>query len=273
MRETVMALGEGGGGPAESEPVSCATAQDVDFEYETGVQALKGLTVEIPAGQVTAVIGPSGCGKSTLLRLIAGLASPTAGQLTVPVRDAPVPVPISMVFQSDTLLPWMTVAQNVGLAFKLGRRGRRPKRDPSRIGTLLEMVGLSDFRDAFPYQLSGGMRRRVAFLCAVAPSPRLLLLDEPFSSLDEPTRVGIHQDVLRIVREHSMSVALVTHDLAEAITLSDRVVILSARPAHVVTVRDVPFGEDRNVFELRQHPDYLQLYGELWNDLSKEIKR
>jgi len=251
----------------------CAVADRVDFVYPTGVRALRGLSLEVPEGQVTAVIGPSGCGKSTLLRLIGGLVQPDGGDLRVPVREAPVQVPISMVFQTDTLLPWMTVTQNVSLAFKLGRRGRKATAGRAEITRLLAMVGLADFGDAYPYQLSGGMRRRVAFVTAVAPGPRLLLLDEPFSSLDEPTRVTIHQDVLQIVRNLSMSVILVTHDLAEAITLADRVAILSARPACVVTVHDVPFGRDRNVFELRQRPEYLALYGELWNALSREIHR
>lgn len=258
--------------PEPAEPY-CARVENVDFSYPNGVLALRGLTLDLPEAQITAVIGPSGCGKSTLLRLVGGLAQPDSGLLDVPVRHSPVAVPISMVFQTDTLLPWMTVEQNVSLGFKLGRRSRRARLDRARVERLLEMVGLSDFAKAYPYQLSGGMRRRVAFLTAVAPESRLLLLDEPFSALDEPTRVAIHQDVLRIVRDFGMSVVLVTHDLAEAITLSDQVAILSSRPAHVAKLHMIPFGRDRNVFELRQHSDYQALYGQLWNDLSQEIRR
>jgi ABC-type nitrate/sulfonate/bicarbonate transport system ATPase subunit len=135
------------------------------------------------------------------------------------------------------------------------------------------MVGLDGFARAYPKQLSGGMRRRVAFLAGIAPRPNMLLLDEPFSSVDEPSRVRIHQEVLGIVNRFKTTTVLVTHDLAEAITLSNRVAIFSARPGRVVAVHEIPFGGERNVLELRDTPEFLELYGHLWHELSAQIAK
>jgi NitT/TauT family transport system ATP-binding protein len=246
---------------------------DVGFEYPTGVTALSELDVTIATGSSVAIVGPSGCGKSTLLQLLAGLRTPTAGRITWPPFPSGVH-PISMVFQTDTLLPWLTAAENVALYFRLGQTGKRvQKRDArARVDALFEMVGLQDFRKAYPYQLSGGMRRRIAFMTAVAPQPAVLLLDEPFSSLDEPTRVAIHQDVLRIMSELEMTVVLITHDLAEAITLCDEVVILTARPGRVLNRHVVPFERaTRNAIELRHTREFLDLYAVLWEELGSQI--
>jgi NitT/TauT family transport system ATP-binding protein len=245
----------------------------IDFQYPTGVTALRGLEMTIPTGSSVAVVGPSGCGKSTLLQVLAGLRAPTSGQITWPPFPRGVH-PISMVFQTDTLLPWLTAADNVSLYFKLGRAGRRVEKAvaKARVDRLFEMVGLQDFRKAYPYQLSGGMRRRIAFMTAVASHPAVLLLDEPFSSLDEPTRVAIHQDVLRIMPELQMTVVLVTHDLAEAITLCDEVVILTARPGRVLNRHAVPFErETRNAIALRHKREFLDLYAVLWEELGSQI--
>jgi NitT/TauT family transport system ATP-binding protein len=246
--------------------------REAAFTYENGVDALQGVNLGIPRGRRVAIVGPSGCGKSTLLYMLAGLRKPTAGQVLV---SAP-PVgrhPLAMVFQRDTVLPWLTVRQNIGVYFKFNRR--RGERGETRrwIQHLIDLAGLNGFEDAYPYELSGGMRRRVAFLTGVAARPALLLLDEPFSSLDEPTRVAIHQDVLHIVRELQMTMVLVTHDLAEAITLCDEVVIFTSRPGRVFTTHEVPFGIERDVLKLRELPEYLEIYGQLWHDLSAQIRR
>jgi ABC-type nitrate/sulfonate/bicarbonate transport system ATPase subunit len=137
---------------------------------------------------------------------------------------------------------------------------------------LIKLAGLDGFEGLYPYQLSGGMRRRTAFLSSVAPFPRVLLLDEPFSALDEPTRIGLHQDVFDIVRRYAITVILVTHDIAEAISLSDEIVLLSKGPAVVRSIRRVPFGNERQMLDLRKMPEFLELYGELWDELSNEIK-
>jgi NitT/TauT family transport system ATP-binding protein len=246
-----------------------ARLRGVGFRYPNGTEALAGLDLDIRAGEVTGIVGPSGCGKSTTLALLAGLARPTAGTVEVapPSRGGH---PLAMVFQQDTLLPWLTVEENVGLHFRF-RGGRREAKE--EIAGLLEMIGLDGFARAYPKQLSGGMRRRAAFLAGIAPKPNVLLLDEPFSSVDEPSRVRIHQEVLGIVNRFRTTTVLVTHDLAEAITLSNRVVILSARPGRVIATHEIPFGEDRNVLGLRDSPEFLELYGRLWHELSAQIAR
>jgi ABC-type nitrate/sulfonate/bicarbonate transport system ATPase subunit len=177
-----------------------------------------------------------------------------------------------MVFQQDTLLPWLTVKENVGVFYRFHRSKKREGLD-KEILDLLKMADIHQFADAYPNQLSGGMRRRAVFLASVAPKPQLLLLDEPFSSVDEPTRVGIHQQVLRIVRQLKMTTVLVTHDLAEAISLSDQVLIFSARPGRIFSRYEIPFGEERNVLALRDDPQFLTLYGQLWHDLSAQIAK
>jgi len=151
-------------------PESAVSIEEVGFRYPNGTAALEGLTLEIPAGKVTGIVGPSGCGKSTLLQLIAGLASPTAGRLALNLRPEPDRHGLTMVFQQDTLLPWLTVRDNVALYYRFHRAPRPAVQE--RVDSLLRMAGLETFADAYPYQLSGGMRRRTAFLAGVAPSRR-----------------------------------------------------------------------------------------------------
>jgi NitT/TauT family transport system ATP-binding protein len=250
---------------------------NIAFAYEDKAPVIDGLSLDIEVGETVGIVGPSGCGKSTLLALIAGLQKPSGGQLSTRL-DANQRHPLSMVFQKDTLLPWLTVANNVLFFSRLGK-GRRSayrknassSRLDERVQELLSVGGLSDYADAYPYQLSGGMRRRVAFLAAVAPDPQILLLDEPFSSVDEPTRIGIHQDAYRITRMMEMTTVLVTHDLAEAITLCDRVIILSRRPSAVSKEYVIPFGESRQMLKIRETDEYLALYKSLWHDLSAQI--
>jgi ABC-type nitrate/sulfonate/bicarbonate transport system ATPase subunit len=174
------------------------------------------------------------------------------------------------VFQEETLLPWLKVKDNAGLHFRFKRDRSRENRE--HVERLLKMVGLQDFGDYYPAKLSGGMKRRVAVLTAVAPLPEMLLLDEPFSALDEPTRIGVHRDIYKLIREFGISTTLVTHDLAEAITLSDRVLLLSRAPARIVGEYTVPFGEERNILDLRGTSEFLDLYGKIWSDLEVQIK-
>jgi len=245
------------------------TVRDLSFQYESGLHVLDGLSYDFRQGSTVGIVGPSGCGKSTLLALVAGLLQPTAGGIhrTSFSRERHL---LSVVFQRDTLLPWLTTLDNVNLYARFKSVDRRLRDERAR--QLIGLAGLEGFERAYPYQLSGGMRRRVAFLAGVAPSPQILLLDEPFSSLDEPTRVAIHQDVLRIIQQSKMTVVLVTHDLAEALSLCDEVAIFTRRPAKVFSRHTVPFGHDRNVLELRQSAEFLELYGRLWHDLSLQLK-
>jgi NitT/TauT family transport system ATP-binding protein len=273
---------DAGSAPRNSGGTDILTLEDVRFAYPDGTSVLDGISMAVPAGAIVGIVGPSGCGKSTLLSAIAGLKAPSGGSISRRVR--PGRHPISMVFQKDTLLPWLTAAENVTFYTRFKRHGERPPRlarlrgrrraavTPNRVQELLEMAGLGDNADSYPYQLSGGMRRRLAFLSAVAANPQILLLDEPFSSVDEPTRVGIHQDVFRIARRMEMTTLLVTHDLAEAISLSDAVLILSKRPTRIAERHEIPFGEDRKMLELRETPEFLEIYGRLWHELTEQIR-
>jgi NitT/TauT family transport system ATP-binding protein len=242
---------------------------NVAFNYESGVLAIDELSMSVRRGSHVGIVGPSGCGKSTFLRLLAGLEKPTRGTIQWNAQSG-FAHPLAMVFQEDTLLPWLTVQENVEFYYRLHPDRATDVR--ARTLNLLKLAGLSEFARAYPYQLSGGMRRRTAFLTAVAPLPAVLLLDEPFSSLDEPTRVSIHQDVFEIMREFGMTVVLVTHDLAEAISLCDEVVILTNRPGRVFSRREIPFGRTRKVLELRQTREFLDLYAALWGDLRQQLR-
>jgi NitT/TauT family transport system ATP-binding protein len=243
--------------------------RQVEFDYPSGIHVLDGISLSLVEGRSIGVIGPSGCGKSTMLAVVAGLVQATSGEIWW-APDVSHRHRLSMVFQKDTLLPWLTVEDNVMLWRRFNRRSESPGIDLDR---LLDLGGLQSCRKQYPYQLSGGMRRRTAVLTAVAPKPRMLLLDEPFSSLDEPTRIGIHQDVHQMLREYETSMVLVTHDLAEAISLCDEIVILSNRPAEIVGHHVISFGHERNMLELRKEPTFLELYGALWDELSQQIAK
>ncbi|QYK41474.1 MAG: ABC transporter ATP-binding protein [Paracoccaceae bacterium] len=197
------------------------------------VQALSPLTLSFAAGRTTALVGPSGCGKSTLLRLIAGLDVPTTG--TVAIGDeTPAQVTtragLAVAFQDAALLPWRTVRGNVALALTLSRRAP----DPQAVDRLIHLVGLQGWEDRRPAELSGGMRQRAAIARCLATAPGLLLLDEPFGAVDELTRLRLNEDLPKLWETRGTTTLLVTHSVAEAVLLSDRVIVFSARPARVV---------------------------------------
>lgn len=260
--------------PAGSGDSSVLVAIDqVSYSYPNGLTALNGLSLNVERGKVISLVGPSGCGKSTLLGLIAGLTSPSSGRITRNLSTSNGRHPLAMMFQQDTLLPWLTVRENIALFTRF--KGRRARRDPaiaSRVEELLNLVGLQGFADVLPHELSGGMRRRAAFLAAVAPQPNVLLLDEPFSSVDEPTRIGIHESVFKVTKLLEIGVVLVTHDLAEAVTLSDEVNILTARPGRVALSLEMPFGDVRDMMAVRDSDAYSEIYRELWHRLRLEIE-
>jgi NitT/TauT family transport system ATP-binding protein len=266
----VHTSGDGAGNKLAGE--YAVVLHDIGFSYQAGSVVLHDINLAVPRGSIVSVIGPSGCGKSTLLSLMASLHEPTEGYVEwVKSASEQNHHPLTMLFQRDTLLPWLTVAGNVGLHFRFkASRGKRYDA-ARRVSELITMAGLRGFEDRYPYELSGGMRRRVGFLSVVAPHPRVLLLDEPFSSLDEPTRVAIHQVIFDISRRLAITVVLVTHDLGEAISLSDEVIILTARPGTICDRYTVPFGRERRMLELRQRPEFLELYGKLWQQLSLQM--
>ncbi|PWJ22439.1 ABC transporter ATP-binding protein [Jannaschia seohaensis] len=201
--------------------------------YPGGVEAVRPLDMEFAAGRTTALVGPSGCGKSTVLRLIAGLEVPSGGSAAIdgaPPSETTRRGDLALAFQDPSLLPWRTVRQNIELV--LGLAGRPLRR--REIDDLIRLVGLEGFGDTRPAALSGGMRQRAAIARALATAPRLLLLDEPFGAVDALTRQQLAQDLPALWEARNTTTLLVTHSVAEAVTLSDRVIVFSPRPAHVV---------------------------------------
>ncbi len=207
------------------------------------VVALDAIRLSVAAGEFVSLIGPSGCGKSTLLRLIADLDQPSIGAITVfgkTARQARIDQDYGIAFQQAGLLPWRSVAANIELPLELHGIGRAARQ--KRAAELLALVGLSDFADRFPDQLSGGMQQRVAIARSLAESPELLLMDEPFGALDEMTRERMQGELVRICGETGAAVVFVTHSIPEAVFLSDRVVVMSARPGRIVGIVDVALG-------------------------------
>ena len=222
--------------------------REVTKRYDNGVMALGPVDLDVQRGQFVSLLGPSGCGKSTALRLIAGLATPTSGTVSVaPLASATRGQhAIGFVFQEPTLMPWASVRENVRLPLKLGRM---PKGDAdARIGDALAQVGLAEFADAFPRELSGGMKMRVSLARALVTDPDILLMDEPFAALDEITRFRLNNDLLAVWRDLRKTVIFVTHSVFESVYLSQRVIVMSSRPGRIAAEFAItspePRGED-----------------------------
>jgi NitT/TauT family transport system ATP-binding protein len=243
----------------DSEPMFEACAASVEFKG--GIKALERVDFAASAGSFTSLVGPSGCGKSTLLRLAAGLARPTAGSVKVagmtPANARRV-ARMSLVFQDPTLLPWRSVAENVRLPLELSPRSPDAERQAIERG--LEMVGLTQFAGRFPNQLSGGMRMRVSLARALAVEPRLLLLDEPFAALDDITRQALGEELVQIWTRDRWTAIFVTHNIAEAVFLSQRVVVMSARPGRIIADVPIELPAARSP-ELRGEPAFARLVG------------
>ena len=207
------------------------------------VTALDDVSVDVAGGEFVSLIGPSGCGKSTLMRLIADLDAPSSGSITVfgkTARQARLDQDYGIAFQQAGLLPWRTVRENIELPLQLHGVSAAARR--ARAIELIELVGLGDFGDRHPDQLSGGMQQRVAIARSLAESPRLLLMDEPFGALDEMTRERMQTELARLRAETGAAVVFVTHSIPEAVYLSDRVVVMSPRPGRIVQVLDMKLG-------------------------------
>ncbi len=221
------------------------------------VVALTGVDLEVEAGEFVSLIGPSGCGKSTLLRLIADLDTASTGTLEIfgkPARQARLDQDYGIAFQQAGLLPWRTVAGNIELPLEL--HGVKKPARAARVAELASLVGLSDFVDRYPDQLSGGMQQRVAIARALAEQPRLLLMDEPFGALDEMTREYLQSELTRIAAESGAAVVFVTHSIPEAVFLSDRVVVMSPRPGRITEIITTDLGANRGE-ALRESPEYF----------------
>jgi NitT/TauT family transport system ATP-binding protein len=232
--------------------------------------ALRDLNLSVEPGEFCAVVGPTGCGKSTTLALISGLEPPSEGEVEVfnkPVSG--IAEGIGYVFQSDAVFPWKTVLENVAAGPRYHGASTKEAREGAR--DWIQRVGLAGFEDRYPYQLSGGMRKRVALAQSLINGPRILLMDEPFSALDVQTRTLMENELLSLWSASSASVVFVTHDLEEAISLSDRVFVMTAGPGTVKSTYKVELPRPRNVAEIRFQPRFVEIYEEIWKDLRDEV--
>ena len=228
------------------------------------------LTVE--QGQFVSIVGPSGCGKSTLLNMIAGFLAPTRGTVSVDgvTVSGRLPQALGYILQKDTLLPWYTVRKNIGLGLKF--QGIDGAQAAGRVRELMAMGGLTAAADAYPHQLSGGMRRRVALLMSLAVEPCVLLLDEPFGALDMHTRAHLHGELASLWRRLGQTVIMVTHDLDEAVLLSDRVVVLSGSPSRVLAEETIDLPHPRDVFAVRETAAFALHSRRIWSVLGEQFK-
>jgi NitT/TauT family transport system ATP-binding protein len=222
--------------------------------------------------EFVALVGPSGCGKSTVLNMIAGLIPATGGTVRLDGRPPEgVPPQVGYVFQKDTVFPWRTVFQNVelGLIYRGVARDERER----RVRAAIQLVGLEGFEDAFPATLSGGMRQRVALVRTLVVEPEILLMDEPFGALDTHTKLRLQAQLLALWTTRRQTVVFVTHDLAEAITLADRVIVMTSRPGRIKYVHDVKLPRPRDVIRIRETDEYAREFGALWHVLGEEFAK
>lgn len=233
------------------------------------VLALDDIDMTIDDSVIVSLVGPSGCGKTTLLRIIAGLESASVGHVDILTDNVQDPV-TTTVFQEGSVFPWLTVQDNVEYGLKLRRVPKRQREEVA--SAFIQKVGLDGFKRAYPSQLSGGMRQRVSVARAFANGPQILLMDEPFASVDEQTRTVLQQELLRLWSEHKRTVILVTHSIDEAIALSHRVIVMSARPGKIVADIPIDLPRPRDVVQLRSDPHYGELYSRIWNLIRDGIQ-
>lgn len=235
--------------------------EDVSYTYQTlqgETKSLEEVSFSVEKSQFAAIVGPSGCGKTTLLNIIAGLLKDYEG--TVEAQ-----APIGYMFQKDQLLEWRTIYKNVILGLEIKQKVN--EETLSRVEKMLKRYGLYEFRNAYPRQLSGGMRQRAALVRTLALAPNLLLLDEPFSALDAQTRIKVSEDIGTIIRQEKITTVMVTHDLSEAITMADKILVLSKRPGHIVKEVEILLDKDRPRRTQEKFKDYFQ---EIWREINED---
>nr|ACF98194.1 putative nitrate transport ATP-binding protein NrtC [uncultured bacterium 1114] len=238
------------------------------------VRALQPIDLGIAPQEFVALVGPSGCGKSTALNLMAGLLRPTEGEVLY--DGAPVRGPnfnVGYMTQKDTLLPWRNTADNIRIPFELKCRSLPRGEIADRVAQMIELVGLRGFEKHFPAELSGGMRKRVALARTLIYEPETLLMDEPFGALDAQLKLLMLDQLQKLIQLRRMTVVFVTHDLGEAITLADRVVVFSGRPGRIRLITDIRLPRPRNVFQVRFSEAFARQHEELWNELKDEVMK
>jgi len=238
----------------------------------TAIEAVRDVSFGVRRGEFVALLGPSGSGKSTVLNVIATLLEPSRGRILVdgaPVVAGKATPGVGYVFQRDTLFPWRTVADNIGYGLQLA--GVPDVERKERVASCIAQAGLKGFEQAYPSTLSGGMRQRAALMRTLVVEPKILLMDEPFGALDTHTKIDMHEVLLRIWEREQQTVLFVTHDLGEALTLADRIILFSARPGRIKDVFEVDFARPRDAVMVRETPRYAELFQHIWHSLGEEF--
>ena len=236
------------------------------------IEAIRNVSFSVRRGEFVALLGPSGSGKSTVLNMIATLLRPSAGEILIdgkPLVAGKATPNVGYVFQRDTLFPWRTVAGNIGYGLQLA--GVPETERLARVTASVAQAGLNGFENAYPSALSGGMRQRAALMRTLVVEPQILLMDEPFGALDTHTKIDMHQVLLRIWEREQQTVLFVTHDLGEALTLADRIILFSARPGQIKDMFEVDFARPRDAVKVRETPRYAELFQHIWHSLGEEF--
>jgi len=228
------------------------------------IVALENISFSLKKDEYLAIIGPSGCGKSTILSILSGLIDKTKGDI-ITNKD----ITLGYMLQEDSLFPWLTILDNCLLGLKI--KGKMTKEDREYVISLLNNYGLKDFANKYPQELSGGMRQRVALIRTLAIKPDILLLDEPFSALDYQTRVALSDDIYKMIKENNKSVIMITHDIAEAISMADRVIVLTDRPSRVKKIYNIELTGKSSPINNRKCPEFSTYYDMLWKELDKNV--
>ena len=253
--------------------VLCIQARDITLTFRPKnrdpVTALKGLTLDVAQGEFVSIVGPSGCGKSTFLNILLGLIKPDGGEVRFNGKQISGPgQERAMVFQEFGLLPWRTVLANVELGLEL--KGIEPSARRERAMELIKMAGLMGFESHYPHELSGGMKQRVGLARALATDPEVLLMDEPFAALDAQTRDLMQAELLQIWDRAKKTVVFVTHSIEEAAYLSDRVIVISARPGRIKDILKIDLPRPRD-YEMRLSPEFNEIKSRIWSTLKEEL--
>jgi NitT/TauT family transport system ATP-binding protein len=254
--------------------VTLLSIEGVGKEYQvrgTKVLALDSVDLTIAEGEFITIVGPSGCGKSTLLNLIVGLLRTNVGRIVF--RGSPIDgicTKIGYVTQKDNLLPWRTLIENVEIALEVRGIEKIPRRAQAK--ELIDRVGLGGFEEHYPHELSGGMRQRANIIRTLIYGPELILMDEPFGPLDAQTRIVLQDQLLKLWSTTKKTIVFITHDLVEAITLADRVVLMSSRPGRIKLIENVAIPRPRDVFKIHESREFRAAYDRLWQELRPEVK-
>jgi NitT/TauT family transport system ATP-binding protein len=233
--------------------------------------AVDHVSIDIAPGEFFMIVGPSGCGKTTLLRILAGLETASSGTIEIDVPAGSDRPDNSMVFQGDSIFPWMTVWQNAAYGLRMRKVPAATVKDV--VGHYLDRTGLTRFASYYPHQLSGGMRQRVAIARAFANDPHILLMDEPFSALDAQNKLLLQEELLHIWDEDKKTVVFITHSVDEAVLLGDRVMVMTAQPGRLKQFVPIALPRPRNIMELQGAPEYGELVHRIWSDLRDEVHR